>query len=286
MAVRRCLGHGSAALAGVGLALSLFCLGAAAQPAPRDAMENTICRLVERAAGAQALPVAEFVRLIWRESSLGGQAVSHAGASGAVPTMPDKPRAGVAPTPFDPEAAIPSAARYLARLRTRFGNLGLAVAAYQAGPEPVSNWLDRRAELAAETQDYVRFVSGRDLADWVARGAAPAAPTAQDAGDCLTTVAAIRSTAPSLMEGAYAPFGVQLAGNTTKERAVASYRAVVARFPGLLGDEPTLVVGTSLPGRGLQPYYRVRLPRPDARSADEFCGRLRSAGGTCIVLRN
>ena len=36
--------------------------------------------------------------------------------------------------PFDPEEAIPKSAELLADLKQRFGNLGLAAAAYNAGP--------------------------------------------------------------------------------------------------------------------------------------------------------
>ena len=40
--------------------------------------------------------------------------------------------------PFDPKKAIPEAAHYLSELRKQFGNLGLAAAAYNAGPDVCS----------------------------------------------------------------------------------------------------------------------------------------------------
>jgi soluble lytic murein transglycosylase-like protein len=43
--------------------------------------------------------------------------------------------------PFDPEEAIPKSAELLADLKQRFGNLGLAAAAYNAGAARVANWL-------------------------------------------------------------------------------------------------------------------------------------------------
>ena len=43
---------------------------------------------------------------------------------------------------FDPEQAIPAAAALVADLAKQFGNLGLAAAAYNAGPGKVSRFLD------------------------------------------------------------------------------------------------------------------------------------------------
>ena len=43
--------------------------------------------------------------------------------------------------PFDPIEALRHSAGYLRELRDRFGNLGLAAAAYNAGPGRVSAWL-------------------------------------------------------------------------------------------------------------------------------------------------
>jgi hypothetical protein len=68
--------------------------------------------------------------------------------------------------PFDPEQAIPAAAHFLSDLRTQFGNLGLAAAAYNGGPNRVSAWLAGKASLAAETRDYVIRITGRAAEEW------------------------------------------------------------------------------------------------------------------------
>jgi hypothetical protein len=49
----------------------------------------------------------------------------------------------------------------------RFGNVGLAAAAYNAGSQRVSNWLARRGKLPAETRHYVRSITGRPAEKWV-----------------------------------------------------------------------------------------------------------------------
>jgi len=68
--------------------------------------------------------------------------------------------------PFDPLQALPKSAEFLRELRAQFGNLGLAAAAYNAGPQRVRDWLARKRSLPSETQKYVRNVTGRSAQDW------------------------------------------------------------------------------------------------------------------------
>src|SRR5262245_20226999 len=68
--------------------------------------------------------------------------------------------------PFVPHEALQASAHLLSDLRVRFGNLGLAAAAYNAGPNAVASWLAGNRELPFETQDYVVFITGRPAADW------------------------------------------------------------------------------------------------------------------------
>ncbi len=74
--------------------------------------------------------------------------------------------------PFDPATAIPASAKLIAELAQRFGNLGLAAAAYNAGPHALANWLAGQGDLPAETQDYVLAITGHDVGEW--RGGRPA----------------------------------------------------------------------------------------------------------------
>src|SRR5690242_339838 len=116
--------------------------GAAAQPrVPMEPVEHAVCRLIEQAAGANRLPVGFMTRVIWRESSFRAGAVSRAGAEGIAQFMPATARERGLADPFDPEQAIPQAARLLADFRQRFGSLGVAAAAYNAGPARVVFWL-------------------------------------------------------------------------------------------------------------------------------------------------
>lgn len=68
--------------------------------------------------------------------------------------------------PFEPESALSEAARYLAELRKEFGNLGLAAAAYNAGPTRLRDYLRHRRGLPAETLHYVLAVTGSGMEEW------------------------------------------------------------------------------------------------------------------------
>ncbi|MGY3080507.1 hypothetical protein ACVWZZ_006915 [Bradyrhizobium sp. LM6.10] len=71
--------------------------------------------------------------------------------------------------PFDPMKALPASAKFLRKLRDDFGNLGLAAAAYNAGPGRIQKWLAKESELPRETRDYVRIITGTKAEDWTER---------------------------------------------------------------------------------------------------------------------
>jgi hypothetical protein len=305
------------------LALASVVTAAVARAAEESTVQ-TICRLIEGAADAHGLPRDYFTRLIWRESSFRPHVTSPAGAQGIAQFMPGTADEQGLDDPFDPEMAIPASARYLKSLHDRFGNLGLAAAAYNAGPTRLARWLDKGGYLPLETEEYVLFITGRSVTDWSGKvellqppddksvddTSGPDAPSAGKAAeipvadpksaalvpkpngagpskkDCETLVASIRSYAPSLIEGAYAPFGVQLSGNFSKSRAIAAYHRQVSRFPSILEGKPTLIIGKRGAGRGRRAFYRVRLPAETLREATRLCQSLRSKGGACVVLRN
>ena len=141
---------------------------AAAQAASKDeSFDQAICRLIDEASAKEGLPTAFLTRLIWRESSFRPHVVSHAGAQGIAQFMPATARARGLENPFDPASAIPASASLLADHLRQFGNLGLAAAAYNAGPGRVRRFL-AGAGLPLETRDYVRFITGRSAEQWAA----------------------------------------------------------------------------------------------------------------------
>ena len=167
------------ALAALALSVSARGAGADAGPATDHALA-TLCGIVEASARAEGLPVEFFTKLIWRESSFRPTAVSPAGAQGVAQFMPGTASERGLADPFDPASAIPASARFLNELNLRFGNLGLAAAAYNAGPTALARWLAGKGSLPFETQDYVLAVTGRPAEEW--RSAKPPAEAAPKAG--------------------------------------------------------------------------------------------------------
>ncbi|MGQ3675617.1 transglycosylase SLT domain-containing protein [Xanthobacter sp. TB0139] len=302
-----------------------------AQQAPAQAekpenFDHAICRLIDDAAASNGLPNAFLTRLIWRESSFRPHVVSHAGAQGIAQFMPATAKARGLENPFDPATAIPASAALLADHMRQFGNLGLAAAAYNAGPGRVSGFL-AGGGLPMETRNYVRFITGRSAEQWaeLKQGARISLATDEESGvkpslpkdssptktpeeapetpeeadpsgvtlfppePCLTTLASLRKGMPA-PEGEvnplFAPWGVQISGNFNRATALASFRRTAARHRNVMGELTPVIVATRMGGRGRRVFYRVRLPAETRREANALCNRLRKAGGACIVLPN
>jgi hypothetical protein len=273
----------------------LLCLlvatsGAAAAPA-MEPLDHAICRLIESSARANQLPVGFFTRLIWRESSFRAAAVSPAGAEGIAQFMPGTARERGLADPFDPERAIPKAAGLLADLRRQFGNLGVAAAAYNAGPARVLSWLHGQGGLPAETRAYVRYVTGRDVEEWTGSGtSAPATGVAAEPSEVQSCVALAadlrRGPGEDLGFPPLAPWGVQLAGNFSKALALAAFERARQRYAGVVGEARPMIIGRLLRSRGTRPFYQVRLPAASRAVADALCTRIQSVGGNCVAMRS
>ena len=125
-----------------------------------------LCDTLISSARANDLPVVFFTNLIWQESRFNPRAVSRAGAQGMAQFMPGTAAAAGLENPFDPSQALPASARLLRQLHDQFGNVGLAAAAYNAGPGRILKWLANRASLPRETRDYVVTITGRPAEHW------------------------------------------------------------------------------------------------------------------------
>jgi hypothetical protein len=130
------------------------------------------CHALREAAEASGIPVPFFARLLWQESRFRSNEVSSAGAQGVAQFMPETAAEVGLDDPFDAMKALPASAKFLRKLRDDFGNLGLAAAAYNAGPGRIQKWLARESELPRETRDYVRIITGTRAEDWTERAEA------------------------------------------------------------------------------------------------------------------
>jgi len=137
------------------------------QQVPDVSME-LLCDTLAASAHTSGLPVSFFSNLIWQESRFVFRAVSPAGALGIAQFMPRTAAAVGLTNPFDPRTALPASARLLGSLFQRFGNLGLAAAAYNAGEARVSNWLSNKSGLPQETRNYVLAITGLPVEHWKA----------------------------------------------------------------------------------------------------------------------
>src|SRR5262249_27603883 len=103
--------------------------------------------------------------LIWQGGRFDPAAVSRAGAQGVAQFMPGTAIWRGLSNPFDPLEAIAESAKLLRDLRRDFGNLGLAAAAYNAGPARVRDWLAGRRARPGGTRPSVRLVTGHPPAE-------------------------------------------------------------------------------------------------------------------------
>jgi soluble lytic murein transglycosylase-like protein len=93
---------------------------------------------ISRAAQRWNVGAALLAAQLWQESHFNPFARSSAGAQGIAQFMPDTAKAYNLTDPFDGEAAILAQAHLMHDLLIQFGSVPLALAAYNAGPQPVA----------------------------------------------------------------------------------------------------------------------------------------------------
>jgi hypothetical protein len=255
-------------------------------PAPGEPpSRESICLAVQSAAAANELPIEFFTRLIWQESRFDPRAVSRKGAQGVAQFMPKTALWRGLADPFDPIQALPQSAAFLRELRTQFGNLGLAAAAYNAGPGRVQAWLAGHASLPGETRAYVMAITGHSADAW--RTGEPREAAGLPALPCTQVAKLFTPSKPAAPSQPNPPaWGVQLAGNWSQERALASYDSLQKQYPAILGGRQPLLIHSKIAGRGPAVWTRIRVGADTRDSAEKLCSNLKSAGGSCIVLRN
>jgi hypothetical protein len=264
-----------------------------AEPAPTPSLlsDATLCHAIDNLAVENALPPAFFTRVIWQESRFDPQARSPAGAVGIAQFMPYTAAERGLVNPFEPITALKESAAYLSELRYTFGNLGLAAAAYNAGPYRVTRWLRGETFLPDETQGYVRSVTGRSAGDW--RG--PDAGKLESAGfppeiGCsqitqLLRLAALPQSEPPPSISGWKPWGVQLAGAWTQGPVLAAFERLRRRYVDIFTDREPLVLHIRT---AFAPAlrYMLQIGEDSPIEANRFCNRLKAAGGVCDVVRN
>jgi len=262
------------------------------QPPSQPVTTETICGALAAAAAQNDLQADFFVRLIWQESRFDPAAVSRAGAQGVTRFMPATAIWRGLSNPFDPFEAIAESARLLRDLRRDFGNLGLAAAAYNAGPARVRDWLAGRRALPGETRAYVRIVTGHPPEQWVGASAGTTEmqsekplPCGEIAALAAREIAALVARTPAPARKPTPVWGVVLVGGPTDETALAAYRRLEEKYASILGGRETYIVHHGL-GRGTMGWAHVHVGADDRPSAAKLCADLRGAGASyCEVQR-
>jgi len=78
---------------------------------------------------------------------------------------------------------------------------------------------------------------------------------------------------------------VQLSSQQSEAEAQASFRALQAKYPNVLGSRQPLIRRADLGSKGV--YYRAQIgPFATVEDANQLCSSLKAAGGQCIVHRN
>ena len=143
-------------------------------PRRRPVPDRLVCETLADAAVDHNIPTPFLIRLIWQESRFNQNAVSPVGAQGVAQFMPATAAAMRLADPFNPLEAVRASAALLRELIGQFGNVGLAAAAYNAGPKRVQDWLAKRGSLPKETRDYVQIITGVAAEHWKSKPIAPA----------------------------------------------------------------------------------------------------------------
>ena len=275
-------------------------------PAPKPAdgaresdAREAMCLMIELAAIASNLPLEFFARVIWQESRFRADAIgpmTRRGqrAQGIAQFMPGTASERGLLDPFNPVQALPKSAAFLAELRDQFGNLGLAAAAYNAGPRRVQEWLAGTGPMPQETRSYVLAITGSTVEDWSKAQKGGRTLERMPTSSCRELMALLKQAPNPFVAGleeritlsAAKLWGVQLAAGFSRDKALAMYARAMKRLDAVIGDQDPSLLSSVMRSRGTRAFYQVRIGADTRPAADNLCNRIRKAGGACFVLKN
>lgn len=292
---RRASGHPKLTIALAAMAVLAMLLGAAVAEDEGPHQDEValgaagICAIIATEAGSRGLPPGFLARLIWQESRFDRFAISPKGAQGIAQFMPATARERALEDPFDIPSALAGSAAFLDDLLASFGNLGLAAAAYNAGPMRVRRWLAGEVGLPRETRHYVRVITGLTAEDW--RQPDIEAPDFALDGDdpfdeaCTRLASGIRLSPPAEAPPSH-PWGAQVAAHFSRDIALSTYARLQRAYASVLAEREPMVVRHRAPARGNRALFAVRIGAETRQEADALCSALRAVDGPCMVFRN
>lgn len=129
-----------------------------ASAGPGEGAPAAIADLIAEAAARHGIDPRLATAVAWQESRFQQAAVSPKGARGVMQLMPGTAR-DLGVNPDDLRGNIDGGVSYLAQQLRRFGDVRLALAAYNAGPEAVERYRD--VPPFQETRAYVQAIVSR-----------------------------------------------------------------------------------------------------------------------------
>jgi hypothetical protein len=277
---------------------------ASAQTQIESVRDNTtresMCLIIESAAQANDLPFEFFARVIWQESRFQSNAIGPVTrngqrAEGIAQFMPGTASERRLLDPFDPVQALPKSAEFLSELRKQFGNLGLAAAAYNAGPKRVRDWLAGSGYIPQETRNYVSAITGLSVDEWAKAESSGKKPERPQASNCREVIALLEQAPNRFVTqlehrvtlAANKRWGVQIAAGFNRDNALGMYARAMKGLSAAIGNEADTGLSVLLfRARGTSSFYQVRIGTDMRRQADNLCSSIRRSGDACIVKRN
>ncbi len=256
----------------------------------RPPTADDVCRTLEEAAAENSLPVELFARVIWQESRFNARAVSPKGAAGIAQFMPQTASWHGLADPFNPIEALRHSARYMRELRDQFGNLGLAAAAYNAGPGRVSAWITGNRHLPGETRRYVAAVTGRTADEWSSpsppKDAEASIPKAIPCTRLANLILPPKQEQEQHIEAHIPRWGIWVAAHLSESKAWAIYRDRQKWLAPVIGSREPVVLHRQLPGMGMAKRYIIAIGDDSRAPLDSLCAKLIATDFPCDVMRN
>jgi hypothetical protein len=168
--------------------------------------------------------------------------------------------------------------------------LGLAAAAYNAGPGRVGAWLTSHRPLPGETRNYVTTVTGRTADEWASRSAPKDAegsiPRAIPCTRLANLILPPKQEEVQHIAADIPRWGVWVAAHLLESKAWAMYREREKRFASLIGGRAPVVLHRQLPGMGMAKRYIIAIADDNRAPLDSLCAKLTAADIACDVMRN
>lgn len=247
-----------------------------------------VCRLIENRSKWRGINPHFIARLINAESRFSPNAVSPAGAEGIAQFIPGTAKRRGLKNPYDPAAALTASIDFLAHLKVRFGNLGLAAVAYNAGEGAASRFI-AGGRIPLETENYVYSITGRAAEKWrkpKARHAIPQIGGKKPFSDaCPALVRKPGRIRLATRSAARQPWGVLISESFSRNTAVRSFNRISKNFPADLREKPPMIVRVKNLSMGARRRYSARIGAASRKQAANICRSLRARSVICIVRR-